>query len=179
MGPGSDATPSFGAAVDRFEAPWPERFIDRESGLSLSAGASLDQLSDICAGGDFTDPAEWLVAAHPTHDAGTVYHVRIREMEQSVTVWGVAVEESICQELFLQGVQPVAVGTVHMIFRDNDFAGTSSHTDSWGERIEGTVTNPATGQRYHLEAAYHVVVLSDGTVKFVQEPLIRLTPIGG
>jgi hypothetical protein len=64
-------------------------------------------------------------------------------------------------------VQPLAIGTA------------SSHTDSFGERIEGTVTNPTSRQRYHLEAAYHVVVLPDGTVKVLSDRFVHLTPIGG
>ena len=65
-----------------------------------------------------------------------------------------------------------------MTFTDNDFAYTSSHADAFGERIEGTVTNPETGQRYHLKAAYHVVALPDGTVKILSDRFVRLTPIG-
>jgi hypothetical protein len=177
--PSSGAAPSFGAAVTRFEAPWFERFIDRESGLTLLAGETLDQLPDICAGGDFIENADWLIVGHPTHGGDTVYHARIKDQNQSVLVWGTAVEESVCQELFLEGVPPLAVGTARLTFTDNDFAGTSSHTDSFGQRIEGTVTNPATGQRYHLEAAYRVVVLPDGTQKVLSDRFVRLTPIGG
>ncbi len=33
-------SPSFAASVDRFEAPWPERFIDPEAGLTLTTGAT-------------------------------------------------------------------------------------------------------------------------------------------
>ncbi|MFL5494257.1 MAG: hypothetical protein ACJ8DC_07735 [Gemmatimonadales bacterium] len=176
--PSTGTIPSFGATVDRFEQPWFERFIDPESGLSLLAGVTLDQLPDICAGGDFVETADWLVVAHPTHD-GTVFHVRIRDQNQSVLVWGTAVEQSVCQELFLQGVPPLAVGTARMTFTDNDFAGTSSHADSFGQRIEGTVTNPATGQRYHLEAAYRAVALPGGTFKLPVAPFVRLTQIGG
>jgi hypothetical protein len=177
--PSTGTVPSFAATVDRFEAPWFERFIDRESGLTLLAGETLDQLPDICAGGDFIENADWLIVGHPIHGGDAVYHARIKDQDQSVLVWGTAVEQSVCQELFLEGVPPLAVGTARMTFTDNDFAGTSSHTDSFGERIEGTVTNPATGQRYHLEAAYRVVVLPDGTQKVPIHPFVRLTPIGG
>lgn len=177
--PSSGAVPSFSATVDRFAQPWFERFIDRESGLTLLAGVTLDQLPDICAGGDFVETADWLLVAHPAQDDGTVLHTRIRDQDQSVLIWDVAVDQSVCQELFLEGVPPLAVGTARMTFTDNDFAGTSSHTDSFGQRIEGTVTNPANGQRYHLEAAYHVVVLPDGTQKVIADRFVRLTPIGG
>jgi hypothetical protein len=172
----ADPVPSFGAEVIRFEAPWPEVFIDDEAGLTLLAGATLDQVPALCAGGDFTDIASWLIVAHPTHDGRTVDHALIKDKDQSVIVWGAAVG-SICDEL--QDVQPLAVGTARMTFTDNDFAGTSSHTDAFGERIEGTVTSPTTGQRYHLQAAYRILGRPDGPPKVVLEPFVRVTPVGG
>lgn len=178
--PGPGTAPSFGTAVDQFEAPWPEIFVDPETGLSLLAGATFDpqQLFDIlCVGRDFTEVAHWLAVTHPT-SGGTVTHVRIKDQDQNVIVWGAA-SEDICDEVVIPEVPPLAVGTARMTFTDNDFAGTSSHTDSFGQRIEGTVTNPATGQRYHLEAAYRVVVLPDGTQKVPTHPFVQLTPIGG
>jgi hypothetical protein len=179
--PAPGTAPSFGAAVDHFEAPWPEIFVDPETGLTLLAGATFDlqQLFDIlCVGQDFTEVADWLAVTHPTSGGSTVTHVRIKDQDQSVIVWGAA-SQDICNELVIPEVPPLAVGTARMMFTDNDFAGTSSHTDSFGQRIEGTVTNPATGQRYHLQAAYRVVVLPDGTQKVPTHPFVQLTPIGG
>ena len=177
-GPATQTRPSFGAEVSRFEAPWVNVFADASAGLTLLAGATLDELPDLCAGGEFTEVADWLLVFHPSKGGETVIHARIKNQELSVIVWGTA-SDDICGEL--QGVPPVAVGTVHEMFTDNDFAGTSSHADSFGDRIEGTVANPATGQRYHLKVGVppRVVVLPDGTVKVPVEPFIRLTPIGG
>lgn len=172
----SDAAPSFEADVIRFEAPWPEVFVDDEAGLTLLAGATLDQVPDLCAGGDFTDIATWLIVAHPTSGGRTVDHALIKDKDQSVIVWGAAVG-SICDELL--DVPPLAVGTARMSFTDNDFAGTGSHTDAFGERIEGTVTNPASGERYHLEAAYRILGRPNGPPKVVLEPFVRLAPVGG
>ena len=179
--PAAGVAPSFGAAVDRFEAPWPEIFVDPQSGLTLLAGATFDpqQLFDIiCVGRDFTEVADWLAVTHPTSGGASVTHVRIKDQDQSVIVWGAA-SEDICDELVIPEVPPLAVGTARLTFTDNDFAGTSSHADAFGQRIEGTVTNPTTGQRYHLTAAYHVVVLPDGTAKVLQDRFVRLTPLGG
>jgi hypothetical protein len=173
--------PSFAAAVNRFDAPWPEIFVDPETGLTLLAGATFDleKLFDIlCVGRDFTEVADWLAVTHSTSGGSTVTHVRIEDQDQSVIVWGVA-SEDICNELVIPEVPPLAVGTARLMFTDNDFAGTSAHADAFGQRIEGTVTNPTTGQRYHLEAAYHVVVLPDGTLGVLRDRFVRLTPIGG
>jgi hypothetical protein len=175
--PSTGAVPSFAATVDRFEAPWPEVFVDFASGLTLVAGATPEELPALCAAQGFTEVADFLLVTHPSQNGSTVIHARIKDQDQNVMVWQAAAGD-ICEELVFAGVQPLA-GTARMTFTDNDFAGTSSHTDSFGERIEGTVTNPATGQRYHLEAAYRVVVLPDGTQKVPTHPFVQLTPIGG
>jgi hypothetical protein len=175
--PASSTAPSFKAAIDRFEAPWPTVFVDFNSGLTLVAGATPDELPGLCVDQDFTEVADFLLVIHPSQHGDTVIHARIKDQNQSVIVWQ-ATAENICEELVFAGVEPLA-GTARMMFTDNDFAGTSSHTDSFGQRIEGTVTNPATGQRYHLESAYRVVVLPDGTVKVPIDNFVRLTPIGG
>ena len=73
--PAAAVAPSFGAAVDRFEAPWPEIFVDPQSGLTLLAGATIDpqQLFDIiCVGRDFTEVADWLAVTHPTSGGASV-----------------------------------------------------------------------------------------------------------
>jgi hypothetical protein len=176
--PATQTRPSFGAEVIRFEAPWENHFADASAGLTLLAGATLDELPDLCAGGGFTKVADWLLVVHPSKGGETVLHARIKNDELSVVVWGTATDD-ICGDL--QGVAPLAVGTVHEMFTDNDFAGTGSHADSFGDRIEGTVANPATGQRYHLKVGIpgRLVVLPDGTVKVPVGAFIRLTPIGG
>ena len=170
--------PAFAASVDRFEAPWPEVFVDEASGITMVAGATPEELPDLCAAQGFTEVADFLLVTHPTRDGGTVIHARIKDQDQGVIVWQ-ATASDICEELVFAGVEPLA-GTAQMTFTDNDFAGTSSHTDSFGERIEGTVTNPTTGQRYHLASAIRVVVLPDGTVKVPRSIIsVRLKPIGG
>jgi hypothetical protein len=171
------AAPSFKATIERFEAPWPEVFVDEASGLTMVAGATPEELPDLCAAQGFTEVADFLLVTHPTRDGGTVIHARIKDQDQGVIVWQ-ATASDICEELVFAGVEPLA-GTARMMFTDNDFAGTSSHTDSFGERIEGTVTNPTTGQRYHIAFAFRLVVLPDGTVKVPIGSFVRLKPIGG
>jgi hypothetical protein len=175
--PSTGAAPSFAATIDRFEAPWPEIFVDVGSDLTLVAGATPEELPDLCAAQGFTEAADFLLVTHSSPNGGTVTHARIKDQDQSVIVWEAAAGD-ICEELVFADVQPLA-GTARMTFTDNDFAGTSSHADSFRERIEGTVTNPTTGQRYHLEAAYHVVVLPDGSLGTLRDRFVRLTPIGG
>jgi hypothetical protein len=169
--------PAFAATIERFEAPWPTVFVDFNSGLTLVAGATPEELPALCAAQGFTEVADFLLVTHPSQKGDTVIHARIKDQDQNVMVWQ-ATASDICEELVFAGVEPLA-GTARMTFTDNDFAGTSSHTDSFGQRIEGTVTNPTTGQRYHLVSAFRVVVLPDGTPKFPIPNFVRLKPIGG
>jgi hypothetical protein len=170
-------TPSFKATIQRFEAPWPTVFVDFASGLTLVAGATPEELPALCAAQGFTEVVDFLLVTHPSQHGDTVIHARIKDQNQNVIVWQAAAED-ICEELVFAGVEPLS-GTARLTFTDNDFAGTSSHADSFGQRIEGTVTNPTTGQRYHLTSAFRVVVLPDGTPKFPIPNFVRLTPIGG
>src|SRR6185312_12192438 len=135
------------------------------------------QLFDIiCVGRDFTEVADWLAVTHPTSGGASVTHVRIKDQDQSVIVWGAA-SEDICDDLVIPEVPPLAVGTARLTFTDNDFAGTSGHADSFGERIEGTVANSLTGQRYHLTAAFRFIGQPNGPPKVLQAPFVQLTPI--
>lgn len=80
-----------------------------------------------------------------------------------------------------QGVQPLAAGTVHALLNDNEgnFFETAPGANAFINRFQGNLTNPETGQRYHLQAAIQIVVLPDGTTKFPPVPFLSLTPIGG
>jgi hypothetical protein len=41
------------------------------------------------------------------------------------------------------------------------------------------VTDQETGQRYHLQGRFQVLVSPDGTSKFLPVPFLSLRPIGG
>jgi hypothetical protein len=77
-------------------------------------------------------------------------------------------------------VQPF-VGTVNFTFNDNEgqFFETAPGANAFLTRFVGTVTDQATGQRYHLQGAFQIVILQDGTFKFLPVPFLSLTPIGG
>lgn len=179
--PAPGTAPSLAATVDQFEAPWPLVFADPNTGLTIVAGATFDpqQLYDImCVGRDFTEVADWLAVIHPTGGGGTAIHVRIKDQDQNVIVWAGAPED-ICEDLVIPEVPPLAVGTARMTFTDNDFAGTTSHADAFGQGIEGTLTNPTTGQRYHLQAGFRAAALPVDRFKWVVAPYVQLAPISG
>jgi hypothetical protein len=173
--PTTAAAPSFGAVVTRLEAPSPQIVIDTEQGLTALFGVSFEELPAVCAGGELHDLADLLIVSHPSRGGETVFKFRVKDKEQSAIVWAAIVQESPCE---LQDVQPLAVGTVHSMYTDNDFFNTNPGTEAVSVQAEGTVTSPATAQSYHLLATFHRVISPDGTEK-VTGTFVRLTPIGG
>jgi hypothetical protein len=169
--PGTRVAPSSAAVVTRLEAPFPEVVIDIEQGLTALFGIALEELPGACAGGEIQDLTDILIVTHPTRGGETVDHFRVKDQEGSAIVWAAIPEGSICE---LLGVQPLAVGTVHRIFTDNDFFNTGPGMESVGFRAQGIVTNPVTAQRYQLHAGYQAHVFPDGTREFPVEPFVRL-----
>jgi hypothetical protein len=65
----------------------------------------------------------------------------------------------------LLGVTPLAEGTAHGKYTDNDLLGRSKGANSFGVTAEGWLTETATGRRVQLSAKYRNVILPDGTIK--------------
>ena len=174
-GPATNDAPSFGAVVTRLEAPSPQIIIDTKQGLTALFGISFEELPAVCAGGELQDLADLLIVSHPAREGETVFKFTVKDREQSAIVWAAIVQESPCE---LQDVQPLAVGTVHSVYTDNDFFNTNPGTEAVSIQAEGRVTSPTTEQSYHLLATFHRVISPDGTEK-VTGTFVRLTPIGG
>ena len=168
------APPSVAADVSKFDDPFFNIVIDSERGLTALFGFTFAGLPAACAG---TEPAQdlahFLIVAHPT-STGEISKFLVRDRESSVIIWAAIPEGSPCE---LQDVQPLAVGTVQLSNTDNDFFNAGPGTESVAFQAQGTVTNPATGQRYHLLAKFDLLFFNDGTVRTPQE-FVRLTPIG-
>jgi hypothetical protein len=105
--------------------------------------------------------------------------VLITAQELSALVWPIDVGPggSPCD---FPDVQPF-VGTVHLTFNDNEgqFFETAPGANAFFTRFVGTVTDPTTGQRYQLQGSLLIVILQDGTFKFLPTRFLSLTPIGG
>jgi hypothetical protein len=175
--PATSAEPSFGAVVTRSEAPFPVAVIDIEQGLTAVFGVSLEEVPAVCAGAEFQELSKVLIVSHPTRGGQTVDKATATNKQQNAIVWAAipatGSQEDICKAI--QGVQPLAVGTVHSVYTESEFfTGASPHLDSNGFRAEGTVTSPATGQRFRLQAAFQLLIFSDGTVKAPVEGFVRL-----
>jgi hypothetical protein len=170
--------PSLAAEISRFEIVLDPSFSDGE--ITVFFGVGFEELPAVCAGAEPQTLGEIQIVTHPTRQGGTSEHVLIKATELNVIVFAVPGFPGIDRCDF-QGVQPLAVGTVHALLNDNEgqFFETAPGANAFINRFEGNLTNPETGQRYHLQAAVQIVVLPDGTFTFPPVPFLRLTPIGG
>jgi hypothetical protein len=175
--PATSAGSSLEAAATRAPAAFPVAVIDIQQGLTATFGVALADVPAVCAGAEFTELSTVLIASHPTSGGQTVDKVTATNKDQSAIVWAVTPAsgslEDICSAV--QGVQPLALGTVHSVYTESEFfTGASPHLDSNGFRADGTVTSPTSGQRFQLQAAFQLLVSPDGTIKAPVEGFVRL-----
>jgi len=145
--------------------------------FTFFSGVSLEDLPAVCAGADVTEFAEVLLITHPSKQGGTSEH-RLLKAEMSATIWegDLGPERDVCEL-----GPPLAIGTVNILINDNEgnFFETAPGANPLVLRFRGTLTNPETGQRYHVQGALQIVVLPDGTFTFPPVTLLRVTPVGG
>jgi hypothetical protein len=176
--PVRDVTPSLKAEVSRFQTPLVLGFASDVPAIAALVGVSLEDFPAFCAGAEPEAVADAMIVTHPTQQGGTSAHLLLNGKEVSALVWPVDIGPGgdVCD----LATQPF-VGTVNVTINDNEgeFFETAPGANAFFIRFVGTVTNPETGQRYHLEGAIQGVVLPDGTFTFPPVPFLSLTPIGG
>jgi len=176
--PDHRAAPSFD--VSRFEQPLITFFGQETPPIAALLGVTAEEFPAFCA--STLEPqvvANTMIVTHPTKQGGVSEHILTTAKELSALVWPVDVGPggSPCD---FPDVQPF-VGTVHLTYNDNEgqFFETAPGANAFFTRFVGTVTDQETGQRYHLEGAFPIVILPDGTFTFPPVPFLSLTPIGG
>lgn len=154
--------------------------VDLERGLTAVFGArTLEQVAAICADPTFaTDLLRAHIVLGPDRvEPGDGFvHGWIKGKDVGAIVWAGLPEDRI--SCTFQDVAPLAVGTVQRHFRIHEPSAAGSGVAFVAERVTGTLTNPATGQRYRLRAGSLVFVQPNGDLK-VDEEFITLTPVGG
>ena len=174
-----DAAPAFKAEVSRFE----DHLIifqglGGDQPIAALMGVSPERFPAYCTGDEAGELVPWVIVTHPSRQGGTSAHVRIKAKDLSALVWPVDIGPGgdVCD----LDVQPF-VGTVHVTINDNEgeFFKTAPGANAVVVRFVGTVTDPATGQRYHLQGGLQFVILPDGTEKSPPVLYLKLTPIGG
>jgi hypothetical protein len=170
--------PSLKAQVERFETPLIIGFASGDPDIATLVGVSLEDFPAFCAGAEPEAVAETMIVTHPSKQGGTSAHVLTKGKDVSALVWPVDIGPGgdVCD----LALQPF-VGTVNVTINDNEgeFFETAPGANAFLIRFVGTVTDQATGQRYHLQGSIQIVFFQDGTVKELPVTFLRLTPIGG
>jgi hypothetical protein len=171
-----DGTLSDATEILRFEAPVVYFQGQDDPPLAAIIGVSFEEFPDFCAGAEPQEVADWLIVTHPSKQGGTSAHVQVKDNELPVLVWPVDVGTGVD----LCDLQPF-VGTVHFTYNDNEgeFFETAPGANAFFQKFVGTVTDQATGQRYHVAGQIQTIIFQDGTVKTLPVPFLSLRPIGG
>jgi hypothetical protein len=140
---------------------------DVEADVCYFLGFSVAELAQVCAEG-LEPSGKGLRIEHLRPDGSL--HVLDRAKDEPLLVWDAPAD--FCAD------QPIAIGTGQFTGRDTDFFFSGNRTDSFGFRVQGTVSALADGQRYRLTNTLHATALRDGEVK-VDNYEFTFTPIGG
>jgi hypothetical protein len=172
-----DGTLSNATEIQRFEDLLIISQAQADPPLVALVGVGLEEFPDFCAGAAPQELSNFLIITHPSKQGGTSAHVQVKNNELSALVWQVDVGTGadICQ------LEPLAVGTVKVMLNDNEgeFFETAPGANAFFYQFVGKVTDQETGQRYHLQGRFQVLVSPDGTSKFLPVPFLSLRPIGG
>ena len=145
--------------------------------LVALVGVGLEEFPDFCAGAAPQELSDFLIITHPSKQGGTSAHVQIKNNELSALVWQVDVGTGAGSPV--RGPSRSARSTS----RSTTTRVTSSRpppgANAFFYRFVGKVTDQETGQRYHLQGRFQVLVSPDGTFKFLPVPFLSLRPIGG
>jgi hypothetical protein len=147
-----------GAFVFRGRVPGALLMIDFDRERTLIVGHTVAQLADICATGV---PPE-AVTEHDVFAPNGVLHLLVQARSLPAVVWAVLSFDP-CGEL--QGVAPLAEGTVDAVYTDNDYFDSGRGAGSFGLTARGRLTQTATGRPVKLDATFRNVFLPDGTIK--------------
>lgn len=153
-----------GAFVFHGDVPGGLLMIDFDRERTLLIGNTAAQLAGICATGAV--PSQ--VTEHDVFTPNGVLHVLLRARTLPAVVYPVLSIDP-CADLL--GTTPLAEGTAHGIYTDNDNQLSSKGANSFGVTAEGWLTETATARRVQLSAKYRNVFLPDGTIKL---PVINI-----
>lgn len=175
--PATSAESPLEAAATKSPAAFPVAVIDQQAGLTAVFGVPLADAAAVCAGADSPELSIVLIASHPSSGGQTIDKVTATSKDQSAIVWPVVAASDQVNDVCdaIQGVQPLAVGTVHSVYTESElFSGDQPHLDSEGFRAEGTVASVATGRQFSLRAGFQLLIAPDGALKAPVEGFVRL-----
>jgi len=172
--PAEFSSPSFRAAAERSIANFAFAFGNDQR--SVLVGATAENWTAFCAGEEL--PTEtWNVLTITRPDGSQKSTAKGAGL--TVLIWDIPSPSfpfpgDICSE------DPAYTGIGRIVIMDSDVDLSHRGVDASGQTLTGTVTD-ASGQRYHLVAAFHFTVAENTLDNFVFDEhvaKIQLTPIG-
>jgi hypothetical protein len=125
---------------------------DVEEDICFFLGFSLEEWTLGCEQGLPAPSGEGLRIEQLRPDGSL--HILERDKQEPLLVWDAPAD--FCAD------QPIAIGTGQFTTRDSDAEFSGNRSDSFGFRVQGTVTALSDGQRYHLMNSIHVTALRNG-----------------
>jgi hypothetical protein len=154
----AQAARTTGAFVFHGDVPGGLLMIDFDRERTLLIGNTAAQLADICATGVLPEQ----VTEHDVLSPNGTLHVLIQAKSLPAAVWPILTIDP-CADLL--GVPPLAEGTAHGVYTDNDLFDSAPGAGSFGITARGRLIETATGRPVQLDAKFRNVFLPDGTIK--------------
>ena len=154
--------------------------VFRDSNNNIQFGLSDEQLGLIAWVGLASDPTQGLDCGGD--EAGTPIPVQVAGLFQAFNALVVAreinihvydINTSLEDTCF---AQPIASGTGHMVYTDNDLAVIGPGAEAFGLSLNGIVTTTAGGETLRVQGGFRWVVSPDGGFRPASSRL-SLTPV--
>lgn len=154
--------------------------VFRDSFNNIQFGVFDEQLGLIAWAGLATDPTQGVDCGG--NQTGEPIAIQFAGLKQALNALAVGreinihvydINTSLEDTCF---AQPIASGTGHMVYADNDVAVSGPGAEAFGLTLVGTVTTTAGGETLRLQGTVRWVVSPDGAIRLVTSRL-SLTPV--
>lgn len=149
------------ATVNRFAAWYAAVLVDENRHLTVVAGVPFEQLADVCEEGTglFTLDSATI---HTVQRPDESFAVRWQGKDVNVVIFEGEFPGDFCTGFYT--TLPLAIGTTHATFHDNDFFVSGNRTDSYHFDLTGKGVYTATGQPARITVKSQGLVAKDGSI---------------
>jgi hypothetical protein len=172
-------TSGSGASIVKYDTYWRYQFLD-ETGLLVTVG--IDNLYNFCTGA--TPYLEEISVKQIFLPTGDPDLIRVMQWLIGTDVTAMAFQvvpgSSTTLKGYICGKEPIAVGTVRVVRKDNDALGSTQgdpNAKSFGYKVNGTLEGPE-GQKFQLNLVWHIVAHGGDDPDSKEYLKIQLPPCG-
>jgi len=172
-------TSESGASIVKFDTYWRYQFLD-ETGLLVTVG--INNLDNFCSNTPpYTEEFSVKQIFLPTADPDLIRVMQwIVGTDVTAMAFQVVPGSSTNLRGYICGKEPMAVGTVRVVRKDNDASGLSQgdpNAKAFGYKVNGTLEGPE-GQKYQLNLTWRIVYHGGDNPNSKEHLKIQLTPAG-